>query len=72
MREWLVEKRKEMSKTQGDTASKAKISRSMYTMIENGERNPSVSVAKNIAIVLSFDWTLFLNINVTFRVFFKG
>ncbi|PFS73879.1 MULTISPECIES: helix-turn-helix transcriptional regulator [Bacillus cereus group] len=59
MREWLVEKRKEMSKTQGDIAYKAKISRSMYAMIENGERNPSVSVAKNIAIVLSFNWTLF-------------
>ena len=28
-------------------------------MIENGERKPSVKVAKRIAKVLGFDWTLF-------------
>ncbi len=37
-------------------------------MIESGERNASVPVAKNIAKVLNFDWTLFLKINVTFCV----
>lgn len=59
MREWLVEKRKEMEKTQKEIAYRANISRSMYAMIENGERNPSVIVAKNIATVFDFDWTLF-------------
>ncbi|PFI17422.1 helix-turn-helix transcriptional regulator [Bacillus cereus] len=59
MRVWLLEKRKEMDKTQEEIACKAEISRSMYAMIENGERNPSVTVAKNIATILSFEWTLF-------------
>ncbi|ARX66043.1 XRE family transcriptional regulator [Bacillus toyonensis] len=59
MRGWLIEKRKEVNKTQEKIAYKAKISRSMYAMIEKGERNPSVLVAKNIAFVLNFDWTIF-------------
>lgn len=59
MRFWLLEKRKNKEKTQDCIAYKARISRSMYAMIESGERNPSVPVAKNIAKVLNFDWTLF-------------
>ncbi|MCU5063558.1 helix-turn-helix transcriptional regulator [Bacillus cereus] len=59
MRFWLLEKRKHKEKTQDYIAYKARISRSMYAMIESGERNPSVPVAKNIAKVLNFDWTLF-------------
>ncbi len=59
MRFWLLEKRKHKEKTQDYIAYKARISRSMYAMIESGERNPSVTVAKNIAKVLNFDWTLF-------------
>lgn len=59
MRLWLLEKRKYREKTQDYIAYKARISRSMYAMIESGERNPSVPVAKNIAKVLNFDWTLF-------------
>jgi len=68
MRLWLLEKRKHKEKTQDYIACKARISRSMYAMIESGERNPSVPVAKNIAKVLNFDWTFFLKINVTFCV----
>jgi transcriptional regulator with XRE-family HTH domain len=37
----------------------ANISESMYSLIENGKRRPSVDVAKRIAAVLNFDWTLF-------------
>lgn len=59
MRFWLLEKRKNKEKTQDCIAYKARISRSMYAMIESGERNPSVPVEKNIAKVLNFDWTLF-------------
>lgn len=59
MRFWLLEKRKNKEKTQDYVAYKARISRSMYAMIESSERNPSVPVAKNIAKVLNFDWTLF-------------
>ncbi|KMP78178.1 transcriptional regulator [Bacillus cereus] len=40
-------------------AREANISGGMYVMIENGERNQSVHVAKNIARVLNFVWTLF-------------
>lgn len=35
------------------------ISESFYSMIENGERRPSVETAKKIAAVLGFDWVLF-------------
>ncbi|WP_367888448.1 helix-turn-helix transcriptional regulator [Bacillus wiedmannii] len=59
MRFWLLEKRKNKEKTQDYIAYKARISRSMYAMIESGERNPSVPVAKNIAKAINFDWTLF-------------
>ncbi|MEH7277609.1 helix-turn-helix transcriptional regulator [Bacillus toyonensis] len=61
MRVWLIEKRKKINKTQKDIAHRAQISRSMYAMIENGERNPSVYVAKKIALVLSFEWTVFFD-----------
>ena len=37
----------------------AGISESFYSMIESGERRPSVETAKKIAAVLGFDWTLF-------------
>lgn len=37
----------------------AEISESFYSMIENGERRPSVETAKKIAAVLGFDWTMF-------------
>ncbi|HOV69029.1 MAG TPA: helix-turn-helix transcriptional regulator [Clostridia bacterium] len=35
------------------------ISESYYCLIENGERRPSVEVAKRIAAVLGFDWQKF-------------
>ncbi|PHC41336.1 transcriptional regulator [Bacillus toyonensis] len=69
MRVWLIEKRKKINKTQKDIAHRAQISKSMYAMIENGERNPSVYVAKKIALVLNFEWTVFLMKNVTIRVY---
>jgi putative transcriptional regulator len=59
MRIVVTGKRKHKEKTQDYIACKVRISRSMYAMIESGERNPSVPVAKNIAKVLNFDWTLF-------------
>ena len=40
----------------GDAAG---ISESYYWLIENGERTPSVSVAKRIASILGFPWTDF-------------
>lgn len=57
MRDWLVERRGKM--TQAQLARSAKISQNYYSCIENGERRPSVDVAKRIAGVLGFEWTMF-------------
>lgn len=59
MREWLMIIRKSKGLTQADIAKQANIRQQAYSMIEKGERNPSVSVAKKIAEVLNFDWTRF-------------
>lgn len=59
MREWLVKARKELNLTQAEVAKFAGISRSAYSNIETGNRDPSVYVAKKIGKCLGFDWTLF-------------
>ncbi|GIO84591.1 putative HTH-type transcriptional regulator YqaF [Paenibacillus faecis] len=45
--------------TQEQVAELCDIKRPYYTMIELGKRRPSVDVAKRIAEVLGFEWTLF-------------
>lgn len=45
--------------TQEQVAELSGIKRPYYTMIETGKRRPSVDVAKKIAAVLDFEWTLF-------------
>ncbi|MDF2685233.1 MAG: helix-turn-helix family protein [Clostridia bacterium] len=59
LHKWLKDQRIHSGKTQADVANAAKISRTAYTNIENGKRNPEVNTAKKIAEVLDFDWTLF-------------
>ncbi len=59
MRKWLKNIRSTKGLTQLEVAKRAKIERSYYTMIENGDRKPSVAVAKRIANVLGFEWTIF-------------
>lgn len=59
MEVWLANYRLGKNLTQQAVAESSGIQRSYYTMIENGTRQPSVSVAKRIAITLAFDWTLF-------------
>lgn len=61
MRKWLHDIRIQNYKTHDDVAAEAGIKRAYYTMIENGTRNPSVDVAKRIAFVLGFDWTIFFD-----------
>jgi len=56
-RQWLIRCRGEL--THQRIAELAEISRSYYTEIESGEKNPSVPMAKRIAKALKFDWTLF-------------
>lgn len=57
--EWLERIRKDKNMTHDQVATRAGISRHYYTMIANGNRRPSVKVAKRIANVLGFDWTRF-------------
>ncbi|MCL6592704.1 MAG: helix-turn-helix domain-containing protein [Alicyclobacillus sp.] len=58
-RDWLVKIRG--NRTQEQVAVAAGISRSAYANIENGNREPSVEMAKKIAAVLQFDWTMFFD-----------
>lgn len=60
-RKWMVDARG--LQTHQEIADKAKISRSTYSHIENGLRNPSVKTAKKIARALGVNWTLFFNEN---------
>ena len=55
----LKQLREDKNMRQYDLAQEAGISRSYYTMIENGKKRPSPKVAKRIAKILNFDWTIF-------------
>jgi putative transcriptional regulator len=61
LRDWLRKIRDEKRLTQEHVAQASGIRRASYTMIENGVRNPSVEVAKRIAFILDFDWTIFFD-----------
>jgi transcriptional regulator with XRE-family HTH domain len=57
LRYWLIKKR--AGQSQESVAAKCGISQNHLSAIENDIRRPSVDVAKRIAAVLNFDWTLF-------------
>ena len=59
MRVWLVKQRGRVGLTQEEVANRSGIARTTYAMIEQNNRTPSVPVAKKIATVLDFDWTIF-------------
>lgn len=59
MRTWLSDLRHKKSMTQEKIANEVHIARAYYSQIENGDRRPSVDVAKKIANYLKFDWTIF-------------
>ncbi|MEF2293102.1 helix-turn-helix transcriptional regulator [Virgibacillus dokdonensis] len=61
MRTWLKGLRMQRGYTQERVSIESGIERSYYTMIEQGKRNPSVSVAKSIAVTLGFEWTIFFD-----------
>lgn len=63
MRKWLKDKRDKIGLTHIEVANESGIQRAYYTMIENGTRNPSVEVAKKIAKVIGFEWTIFFENN---------
>ncbi|MNC53603.1 helix-turn-helix protein [compost metagenome] len=56
---WLIEKRISLGKTQEYVAEVVEVARTTYASYEQGERTPSVSVAKKIGESLNFDWTIF-------------
>lgn len=58
-RDWLIQLRKSKQLTQKNVADRAIIDRAYYAQIETGVRNPSFSVAINIAKVLEFDPVFF-------------
>lgn len=51
--------RLENNLSQQELADKVGISREYISMIENGERNPSVNIAKKIGDLLNINWTYF-------------
>lgn len=57
--EWLKTKRDEKTLSGAKVAGMSGITQQHYSLIENGERRPSVAVAKRIAAVLGFEWTRF-------------
>jgi putative transcriptional regulator len=59
MRNWLINRRKDKEMTQIAVASHVGISRAYYTQIELNQRSPSIRVAKNLAILLEFEWVRF-------------
>ncbi|QKS71941.1 helix-turn-helix transcriptional regulator [Paenalkalicoccus suaedae] len=61
MRTWMKELRISKGLTQEKVAESAGIKRPYYAMIESGDRNPSVNVAKLIADKLDFNWTIFFD-----------
>lgn len=61
VRKWLIEIRKEAGLTHEEIANSVGIKRQYYSKIENGTRRPSVQVAKKIAELLQFDWTIFFD-----------
>lgn len=67
LRQILINARTEKNYTHEQVAALAsyngkRISRQFYGMIENGDRRPSVEVAKSIAKVLDVDWTIFFEL----------
>ncbi|QNK89397.1 helix-turn-helix transcriptional regulator [Sporosarcina sp. resist] len=58
----LIDKRNDLGYSHQDVADHTKITRQFYGMIENGERRPSVEVAKKIGSFLGLDWTIFFEV----------
>ena len=56
---FLKEQRTKKNLTMRQVCDEVDISEGYYSMIESGERRPSVETAKKIAAVLRFDWTQF-------------
>lgn len=58
-RKWLKEIREEKNMTQLEFAELLNIPVTTYASWEQGARNPSPDKAKEVAIILGIDWTIF-------------
>lgn len=72
MRTYLNNARKRKKYTHEYVADQSGITRQYYGMIENGERNPSVSIAKRIGKVLDLEWTIFFESDRNLRLLNDG
>jgi len=59
IRVWLSDIRLDVGMTHEEVAKSVGVKRQYYSMIENGDRTPSVKVARKIGEVLNFNWTIF-------------
>lgn len=62
-RPWLAGYREKAELSHEEVAKLIGKTRQYYSMIENGNRNPSVEVAMKIASVLNFEWTIFFEVS---------
>lgn len=62
-RTWLRDIRIKLNLTQKVIAEELKITRTYYSNIENGHKNPSLSLAIKISNFLNFDLENFKNLN---------
>lgn len=67
VRTWLKVLRRNFNMTQLEVAKASGISRSYYTKLELGIKTPQVDVAKRIANVLGFEWTIFFDDVCSFK-----
>lgn len=60
-RRWLQDLRDAADLTQQDVAELIETTQQHYSYIENGDRRPSPRLAKRIAELFDFDWTVFFD-----------
>lgn len=60
-RKWLIDIRKKRNKSQGWVSEKAGISRSFYTNIELGNKDPSLETQFKISQALNFNPRFFVD-----------
>ncbi|PPA70079.1 helix-turn-helix transcriptional regulator [Jeotgalibacillus proteolyticus] len=58
----LIKQRERLNLSQQEVADLSDVSRQFYSMVEKGERKPSVPVAKKIADALEIEWTIFFEV----------
>jgi transcriptional regulator with XRE-family HTH domain len=61
-------KEKDLSQEAVVDLSQTGITRQFYSMIENGDRRPSVDVAKALGKVLDINWTIFFEAECNVRL----